>query len=178
MKSQDYIYLEDKFGAHNYDPLDVVITKGEGVWVYDLDGNRYLDCLSSYSALNQGHVHPKILESLVTQAAKLTLTSRAFRNDQLPLFYKELCELTGYEMAITMNSGAEAVETALKIARKWAYQIKGVEKEKAEIIVADGNFHGRTITIISFSTEPSYRNGFGPFTPGFVIIPYGDSKAI
>ena len=178
MKQQDYIYLEDKFGAHNYDPLDVVITKGEGVWVYDLDGNRYLDCLSSYSALNQGHVHPKILESLVTQAAKLTLTSRAFRNDQLPLFYKELCELTGYEMAITMNSGAEAVETALKIARKWAYQIKGVEKEKAEIIVADGNFHGRTITIISFSTEPSYRNGFGPFTPGFVIIPYGDSKAI
>ena len=178
MKPQDYIYLEDKFGAHNYDPLDVVITKGEGVWVYDLDGNRYLDCLSSYSALNQGHVHPKILESLVTQAAKLTLTSRAFRNDQLPLFYKELCELTGYEMAITMNSGAEAVETALKIARKWAYQIKGVEKEKAEIIVADGNFHGRTITIISFSTEPSYRNGFGPFTPGFVIIPYGDSKAI
>ena len=178
MKSQDYIYLEDKFGAHNYEPLDVVITKGDGVWVYDLDGNRYLDCLSSYSALNQGHVHPKILESLVTQAAKLTLTSRAFRNDQLPLFYKELCELTGYEMAITMNSGAEAVETALKIARKWAYQIKGVEKEKAEIIVADGNFHGRTITIISFSTEPSYRNGFGPFTPGFVIIPYGDSKAI
>ena len=178
MKPQDYIYLEDKFGAHNYDPLDVVITKGDGVWVYDLDGNRYLDCLSSYSALNQGHVHPKILESLVTQAAKLTLTSRAFRNDQLPLFYKELCELTGYEMAITMNSGAEAVETALKIARKWAYQIKGVEKEKAEIIVADGNFHGRTITIISFSTEPSYRNGFGPFTPGFVIIPYGDSKAI
>ena len=178
MKQQDYIYLEDKFGAHNYEPLDVVITKGEGVWVYDLDGNRYLDCLSSYSALNQGHVHPKILESLVTQAAKLTLTSRAFRNDQLPLFYKELCELTGYEMAITMNSGAEAVETALKIARKWAYQIKGVEKEKAEIIVADGNFHGRTITIISFSTEPSYRNGFGPFTPGFVIIPYGDSKAI
>jgi len=178
MKQQDYIYLEDKFGAHNYEPLDVVITKGDGVWVYDLDGNRYLDCLSSYSALNQGHVHPKILESLVTQAAKLTLTSRAFRNDQLPLFYKELCELTGYEMAITMNSGAEAVETALKIARKWAYQIKGVEKEKAEIIVADGNFHGRTITIISFSTEPSYRNGFGPFTPGFVIIPYGDSKAI
>ena len=134
MKQQDYIYLEDKFGAHNYEPLDVVITKGDGVWVYDLDGNRYLDCLSSYSALNQGHVHPKILESLVTQAAKLTLTSRAFRNDQLPLFYKELCELTGYEMAITMNSGAEAVETALKIARKWAYQIKGVEKEYISIL--------------------------------------------
>lgn len=178
MKTQDYINLSDKFGANNYKPLDVVITKGEGVWVYDVEGNRYLDCLSAYSAINQGHVHPKILQALVDQAAQLTLTSRAFHNDQLPMLYKELCELTSYEMALAMNSGAEAVETAIKIVRKWAYQVKGIEKDKAEIIVADGNFHGRTVTIVSFSSEPLYREDFGPFTPGFVNVPYGDAKAI
>ncbi|MDK2981875.1 MAG: ornithine--oxo-acid transaminase [Chloroflexota bacterium] len=178
MKTNEYIDLEDRFGAHNYKPLDVVLDHGEGCWVYDVDGKRYLDCLSAYSALNQGHLHPKILATLMEQAQKLTLTSRAFRNDQLPLFYKELCELTGYEMAIAMNSGAEAVETALKIARKWAYVVKGVERHKAEIIVADGNFHGRTITIVSFSSEPFYRDDFGPFTPGFINVAYGDAQAI
>jgi len=178
MKSKKYIDLSEKYGAHNYKPLDVVIERGEGVWVYDVEGNRYLDCLSAYSALNQGHVHPKILDTFIEQAKKLTLTSRAFRNDQLPLLYKELCELTGYEMAIAMNSGTEAVETALKIARKWAYKVKGIPKHKAEIIVADGNFHGRTITIISFSAEPLYRDDFGPFTPGFKSVKYGDVSEI
>ena len=178
MKTKDYITLSDKYGAHNYKPLDVIIERGEGVWVYDVEGNRYLDCLSSYSALNQGHVHPKILATLIEQAKKLTLTSRAFRNDQLPLLYKELSDLTGYEMSIAMNSGAEAVETAIKIARKWAYQVKGVEKDNAEIIVADGNFHGRTVTIISFSSETLYKKDFGPYTPGFVSVKYGDASAI
>ncbi len=178
MNSKAYIEIEEKYGAHNYHPLDVVLSKGEGVWVYDVDGNRYLDCLSAYSALNQGHVHPKILKAMQDQASKITLTSRAFRNDQLPLLYKELSELTGYEMSLPMNSGAEAVETAVKIARKWAYQVKGVPRHQAEIIVADGNFHGRTTTIISFSTEPYYRDDFGPFTPGFKAVPYGDADAI
>jgi ornithine--oxo-acid transaminase len=178
MKSQEYIHLEDKYGAHNYKPLDVVLTKGEGVWVYDVDGNRYLDCLSAYSALNQGHAHPEILKSLVDQAHQITLTSRAFRNDQLPLFYQELCEMTGYEMAIAMNSGAEAVETAIKIVRKWAYLVKGIERDKAEIIVADGNFHGRTVTIVSFSSEQLYKNDFGPLTPGFISVRYADAAAI
>lgn len=178
MKTKDYISLSDKYGAHNYKPLDVVLERGDGVWVYDVEGNRYLDCLSSYSALNQGHVHPKILAAMIDQAKKLTLTSRAFRNDQLPLLYKELSDLTGYEMSLVMNSGAEAVETAIKIARKWAYQVKGIEKDKAEIIVADGNFHGRTVTIISFSSEPLYRDDFGPFTPGFVSVKYGDADLI
>src|SRR4030042_159041 len=178
MNTQEYIALEEQYGAHNYHPLDVILTRGEGVWVYDIDGNRYLDCLSAYSALNQGHVHPKILKTFIEQAQKLTLTSRAFRNDQLPLLFKELCELTGYEMAITMNSGAEAVETAIKIARKWAYQIKKVEENKAEIIVADGNFHGRTVTIVSFSSEYLYKKDFGPFTPGFVNVAFGDAKVI
>jgi ornithine--oxo-acid transaminase len=156
----------------------VVIERAEGVWVYDVDGKRYLDCLSAYSAVNQGHVHPKILEALVEQAGKVTLTSRAFRNDQLPLLYKELSEMTGYEMSLPMNSGAEAVETALKLARKWAYRVKGVPRHRAEIIVAEGNFHGRTISIVTFSSEPSYRDDFGPFTPGFVTVPYGDADAI
>jgi ornithine--oxo-acid transaminase len=178
LSSQDYINLEEQHGAHNYHPLDVVLTRGEGVWVYDVDGNRYLDCLSAYSALNQGHVHPKILSALVEQAGKITLTSRAFRNDQLPLLYQELSEMTGYEMALPMNSGAEAVETALKLARKWAYQVKGVAANQAEIITVEGNFHGRTITIISFSSEPAYRADFGPFTPGFVNVPYGDAEAV
>ena len=178
MKSSQYIDLEETYGANNYHPLDVVITRGEGVWVEDVDGNRYLDCLSAYSALNQGHVHPKILAALQEQAARLTLTSRAFRNDQLPLFYQELCELTGYEMALPMNSGAEAVETAIKLARKWAYQVKGVPRHQAEIIVCQNNFHGRTVTIISFSSEPLYKDDFGPFTPGFISVPYGDAEAV
>jgi ornithine--oxo-acid transaminase len=178
MKSSQYIRLEETYGANNYHPLDIVITRGEGVWVEDVDGNRYLDCLSAYSALNQGHVHPKILAALQEQAARLTLTSRAFRNDQLPLFYQELCELTGYDMALPMNSGAEAVETAIKLARKWAYQVKGVLRQQAEIIVCQNNFHGRTVTIISFSSEPLYKDDFGPFTPGFVSVPFGDAEAV
>lgn len=176
--TRELIELEEKYGAHNYHPLDVVINRAEGVWVWDVDGNRYLDCLSAYSALNQGHVHPRILRALTEQAQKITLTSRAFRNDQLPLFYKELSELSGYDMSLPMNSGAEAVETALKLARKWAYQVKGVPRYQAEIIVAEGNFHGRTISIISCSTEPLYKNDFGPFTPGFVTVPYGNAQAL
>ena len=178
MNNKQFVALADKYGAHNYKPLDIVLERGEGVWVYDIDGNKYLDCLSAYSALNQGHVHPKILATFLEQAKKLTLTSRAFRNDQLPLLYKDLCDLTGYEMAIIMNSGSEAVETALKISRKWGYQTKGIEKNKAEIIVADGNFHGRTISIISFSTEPLYRDDFGPYTPGFKVAKYGNLDSI
>ncbi|MCX8010312.1 MAG: ornithine--oxo-acid transaminase [Ignavibacteria bacterium] len=172
MKTQDYIEIEEKYGAHNYHPLDVVINKAEGVWVYDVDGKKYLDFLAAYSAVNQGHCHPRIVSVLKSQAEKVTLTSRAFRNDQLPLLCKELCELTGYEMMLPMNSGAEAVETAIKAARKWGYHIKGIEKDKAEIITCKNNFHGRTTTIVSFSTEESYREGFGPFTPGFKIIEY------
>jgi ornithine--oxo-acid transaminase len=175
LNTQDFISMEEQYGAHNYHPLDVVIERAEGVWVYDVDGKKYLDCLSAYSAVNQGHVHPEILKSLIDQAGKVTLTSRAFRNDQLPLLYKELAELTGYEMSLPMNSGAEAVETAVKLARKWAYTVKGVPRHQAEIIVAGGNFHGRTVTIISFSTEPAYRDDFGPFTPGFVTVKYGDA---
>lgn len=178
MNTKDYIALEEQYGAHNYHPLDVVIEKAEGVWVYDVDGRKYLDCLSAYSAVNQGHVHPQILNALLEQAKKVTLTSRAFRNDQLPLLYKELSEMTGYEMSLPMNSGAEAVETAVKLARKWAYTVKGVPRHQAEIITAAGNFHGRTVTIVSFSTEPSYRDDFGPFTPGFINVPYGDADAI
>ncbi len=178
MNSQEYIDLEESYGAHNYLPLDVIITRGEGVWVYDIEGKRYLDCLSAYSALNQGHVHPKILHTFQEQAKTLTLTSRAFRNDQLPLFYKELSELTGYGMVLPMNSGAEAVESAIKLARKWAYQVKGVPRYHAEIIACENNFHGRTISIVSFSSEPLYRDDFGPFTSGFKVVPYGDSDAI
>jgi ornithine--oxo-acid transaminase len=176
--TQEFIALEEKFGAHNYHPLDIVIERAEGVWVYDVEGKKYLDCLSSYSAVNQGHCHPKILEALRSQAEKVTLTSRAFRNDQLPLFYKELCELTGMDMALPMNSGAEAVETAIKAARKWGYKVKGIPENQAEIIVCENNFSGRTTTIISFSTEPQYKDGFGPFTPGFVVVPYGDAEAL
>ncbi len=178
MNTQDFINMEEQYGAHNYHPLDVVIEKAEGVWVYDVDGKKYLDCLSAYSAVNQGHVHPEILKALLDQAKRVTLTSRAFRNDQLPLLYKELSEMTGYEMSLPMNSGAEAVETAVKLVRKWAYQVKKVPRHQAEIIVAAGNFHGRTVTIVSFSTEPSYRDDFGPFTPGFVTVTYGDADAI
>ena len=178
MNTKDFIAMEEQYGAHNYHPLDVVIEKAEGVWVHDVEGNKYLDCLSAYSAVNQGHVHPAILKTLVEQAGKVTLTSRAFRNDQLPLLYKELSEMTGYEMSLPMISGAEAVETAVKLARKWAYRVKGVPRHQAEIIVAAGNFHGRTVTIVSFSTEPLYRDDFGPFTPGFITVKYGDAEAI
>jgi ornithine--oxo-acid transaminase len=178
MNSQELIDLEERYGAHNYRPLDVVLQRGEGVWVYDVEGKRYLDCLSSYSALNQGHCHPRIMETLVAQARNLTLTSRAFRNDQLGPFYQEICQLTGYEMVLPMNTGAEAVETAIKAARKWGYQVKGIPEGRAEIIACAGNFHGRTLTIISFSTEPQYKDGYAPYTPGFVTIPYGDADAL
>ena len=169
---------EARYGASNYHPLDVMLTRGEGVWVWDLDGRRYLDCLSAYSAVNQGHCHPRILAALTEQASRLTLTSRAFHNDQLGLFYEELCTLTRSTRVLPMNSGAEAVETALKVARKWAYRIKGVPPDRAEIIVCDGNFHGRTLSVVSFSTDDASRDGFGPFTPGFRVIPYGDADAL
>ncbi len=178
LKTRDYIALEDRYNAHNYRPLDVVITRAEGVWVWDVEGRKYLDCLSAYSAVNQGHCHPRIVRAMIEQAQKLALTSRAFRNDQLPLLAKELCELTGYEVMLPMNSGAEAVETAIKAARKWGYTVKGVPDDRAEIITCAGNFHGRTITIISFSPNEQYRDGFGPFTPGFKLIPYGDADAL
>ena len=178
LETKDFIELENNYGAHNYHPLDVVIEHAEGVWVYDVEGNRYLDCLASYSAVNQGHCHPKILKAMIEQARKVTLTSRAFRNDQLPLLYQELHDLTGFEMALPMNSGAEAVETAVKAARKWGYKLKGIPDGKAEIIVCANNFHGRTVTIVSFSTDEQYRDGFGPFTPGFKVIPFGDANAL
>ena len=177
-RTQELVNLENRYGANNYHPLDVVIERAEGVWVYDIDGKRYLDCLAAYSAVNQGHCHPKILRTLHAQAAKVTLTSRAFRNEQLPLLYKDLHDLTGFDMALPMNSGAEAVETAIKTARKWGYEFKGIPENKAEIIVCAGNFHGRTISAVSFSSDPQYRDGFGPFTPGFRIIPFGDSAAL
>lgn len=175
MTTKEYIQIEEKYGAHNYHPLDVVIEKAEGVWVWDVEGNKYLDCLAAYSAVNQGHCHPRIIKVLKEQAEKVTLTSRAFRNDQLPYLCKELCELTGYEMVLPMNSGAEAVETALKAARKWGYKVKNVPAESAEIIACRNNFAGRTITIVSFSTEEQYKDGYAPFTPGFKIVEYGDA---
>ena len=176
--TQSYIARERLYGAKNYKPLDVVLARGEGVYVWDVEGRRYLDCLSAYSAVNQGHCHPKILEAMVAQAGRLTLTSRAFRNDQLAAFYEELCELTNSHKVLPMNSGAEAVESALKVARKWAYEVKGVPEGAAEIIVAADNFHGRTISIVGFSTDPASRGGFGPFAPGFKVVPYGDAKAL
>ena len=178
MDSKDLIQLEDLYGAHNYHPLDVVVTKAQGIWMYDVEGRKYLDFLSAYSAVNQGHRHPRIVKALVEQARKLTLTSRAFRNDQWPLLAKEICDLTGYTMVLPMNSGAEAVETAVKAARKWAYMKKGVPQDQAEIIACGNNFHGRTTTVISFSTEADYRKDFGPFTPGFPIVPFGDAEAL
>ncbi|BCS89225.1 ornithine--oxo-acid transaminase [Pseudodesulfovibrio sediminis] len=178
MKSDQYILLEDEFGAHNYKPLDVVIERGEGIWVWDVDGKKYLDCLSAYSAINQGHCNKKIMAAMVEQAKRLTLTSRAFRNDQLGPLYKELCDLTNSHKVLPMNSGAEAVETAIKAVRKWGYQVKGVPENKAEIIVCRNNFHGRTISIISFSTDPVSTTGFGPFTPGFKIVDFGDTAAL
>lgn len=172
------IEMGDTYGAHNYHPLPIVISTAKGIWVKDPEGNKYLDMLSAYSALNHGHRHPRILKAMQEQAKKVTLTSRAFHNDQLGPWLKELCELTGYEMALPMNTGAEAVETALKAVRKWGYQVKGVEANKAEIIVCSDNFHGRTVTIVSFSTEEDYRTGFGPFTPGFKVVKYGDIEAL
>lgn len=178
MDTKDFVILEDVYGAHNYQPLDVVINKARGIWVWDVEGKKYLDFLSAYSAMNQGHCHPRIVKAMKNQADRLTLTSRAFRNDQWPFLAKELCDLTGYEMVLPMNSGAESVETAIKTARKWAYQKKGIAQDQAEIIACFNNFHGRTVTIISFSTEPLYRKDFGPFTPGFVLVPYGDVEAL
>ncbi len=175
MKTKDYIELEDKHGAHNYDPLDVVLSEGEGVWVTDVEGKKYMDFLACYSALNQGHRHPKIMKAFLQQAKKLTLTSRAFRNEQLPLLYKKLNEMTGFDMALPMNTGAEAVETAIKTARKWGYEVKGIPREKAEIIVAKGNFHGRTTTIVGFSDSINAYRGFGPYCKeAFPMHEYGD----
>ncbi len=176
--SLDFIELERQYGARNYAPLDVVLSRGEGVWVYDVEGRRYLDCLSAYSALNQGHCHPRILRAMNAQAQRLTITSRAFYSDQLGLLYQELSDLTGYGVTLPMNSGAEAVETAIKLARKWAYKVKKVPQDQAEIIACAGNFHGRTISLVSFSSEPHYRQDFGPFTPGFVLVPYGQAEAV
>ena len=178
MEHHHYIELEETYGAHNYKPLDVVLHRGEGIWVWDVKGNKYLDCLSSYSAVNQGHCHPKIVQAMNDQSRLLTLTSRAFRNDQLGPLYEELCALTNSHKVLPMNSGAEAVETAIKVVRKWGYKIKGVTEDRAEIIVCRNNFHGRTITIVGFSTEDSSRSGFGPFTPGFKIVEFGDAGAL
>jgi ornithine--oxo-acid transaminase len=177
-KARELIALEERYGAHNYHPLDVVVARAEGCWVWDVEGRKYLDFLAAYSAVNQGHCHPKIVAALVEQAQKVTLTSRAFRNDQLGPFYQELCALAGFAKALPMNSGAEAVETAIKAARKWAYTVKGVAEGQAEILAFENNFHGRTTTIVSFSTEDQYRKGFGPFTPGFRVLPYGDAEAV
>ena len=178
MNQNHYVQLEEQFGAHNYKPIDVVLSRGQGVWVWDVNGNKYLDCLSAYSAVNQGHCHPKIMQVLIDQAQKLTLTSRAFRNDQLGLFYQEICELTRSHKILPMNSGAEAVETAIKTVRKWGYSVKGVPDDQAEIIVCENNFHGRTISIVSFSTNSNARSGFGPFTPGFKVIPFDDVQSL
>ncbi|QOZ21686.1 MULTISPECIES: ornithine--oxo-acid transaminase [Bradyrhizobium] len=174
----DFLATEAQFGTYNYEPIGVVLSRGEGVWVWDTDGNRYLDCLSAYSAVSQGHCHPKILAAMIEQARRLTLTSRAFHNDQLAPFYRELAELTGSHKVLPMNSGAEAVESAIKSVRKWAYEVKGVPDGQAEIIVCANNFHGRTLGIVGFSTDPGSRDHFGPFAPGFKIIPFGDAAAL
>ena len=178
MNTQEHISLVEAHSAHNYKPLPVVLSRGEGVWVWDVDGKRYMDMLSGYSALNQGHRHPAIIKAAHDQLDKLTLTSRAFHNDQMGPFLRELCEATGFERALPMNTGAEAVETAIKMIRKWGYKVKGVAADKAEIIVCENNFHGRTTTIVGFSSEPQYRDGFGPFPGGFKTIPYGDADAL
>jgi ornithine--oxo-acid transaminase len=177
-RTADLIDIEDRWGAHNYHPLPVVIERAEGPWVYDVDGKRYLDCLSAYSAVNQGHAHPRILQTMIQQAKRVTLTSRAFRNDQLPLFCEEVAQLCDMDRVLPMNTGAEAVETAIKAARRWGYEIKGIPANQAEIIVCANNFHGRTTTIVGFSSEEAYREGFGPFTPGFVTVPFGDAAAL
>jgi len=177
-RAQELIALEERVGAHNYHPLDVVIERAEGAWLWDVDGTRYLDCISAYSALNQGHNHPKIRAALIEQARRLSLTSRALRNDMLPRFLERLTRLCGYEMALPMNTGVEAVETAIKLARRWGYDVKGIAEGQAEIVVFANNFHGRTVTAVSASTTPEYRRSFGPFTPGFVHVPYGDADAL
>lgn len=177
MDTKEFIDIEDQLGAHNYKPLNVVLTRGQGIWVWDVEGNKYMDCLSSYSAVNQGHCHPRIKKAMKDQLDRLTLTSRAFRNDQLAPFYEEVCALTNTHKVLPMNSGAEAVETVIKAVRKWGYNVKGVPENQAEVIVCENNFHGRTITIVGFSTEAQYRDGFGPFSPGFTVIPYGDAEA-
>ena len=174
----DFVATEARFGAHNYEPIRVVLSRGEGVWVWDTEGNRYLDCLSAYSAVSQGHCHPKILAAMIEQAHRLTLTSRAFHNDQLALFYEEIAALTGSHKVLPMNSGAEAVESAIKSVRKWGYEVKGVPDGQAEVIVCANNFHGRTLGIVGFSTAPETRTHFGPFAPGFRIIPFGDAAAL
>lgn len=176
--SGELMDMEQQYGAHNYHPLEVVITKAEGVWVEDPEGRRYMDMLSAYSAVNQGHRHPRIIKALKDQADELTLTSRAFYSDRWPLFAKKLSELTGKDMILPMNTGAEAVETAIKTMRKWGYLVKGVEKDKAEIVVFEDNFHGRTVTIVSFSVDPIARDNYGPYTPGFVVVPYDDLEAV
>lgn len=178
LSSQDLIALEDRHGAHNYHPLEIVITRGEGVWVWDVEGNRYLDCLAAYSAVNQGHCHPRLVKALTEQAQRLTLCSRAFRNDQLGRLCEEVSALTGYDSFLPMNSGAEAVETAIKLARKWGQTVKGVPAEQAEILVFDNNFHGRTTTIVGFSSSAQYRDGFGPFAGGYRLLPFGDADAV
>ena len=177
MKAKDYIELEQKYGAHNYHPLPVVITKARGVWVWDVEGKKYIDMLSSYSAINQGHQHPKIVKAAMDQMKRVTLTSRAFSNDRMGPFLKKLCKVSGMEMALPMNTGAEAVETSIKLARRYAHQKRGLPENEGEIIVCENNFHGRTTTIVGFSSDPGSRKGFGPFTPGFVIIPYNDIPA-
>ncbi|MEE8384522.1 MAG: aminotransferase class III-fold pyridoxal phosphate-dependent enzyme, partial [Dehalococcoidia bacterium] len=176
--ANDLIHLEDRYGAHNYHPLDVVLTRAEGCWVWDVEGRKYMDCLAAYSAVNQGHNHPRIIRALVEQAQQLCLTSRAFRNDQLGPFCEDVAKLTGFARVLPMNTGAEGVETAIKAARKWGYQVKGVPEGKAEILVFDGNFHGRTTTIVSFSSDADSKAGFGPFCPGFTSLPYGDPAAV
>lgn len=177
--SADDLYaIEARLGARNYKPLDVILTRGEGAWVWDIEGRRYLDCLSAYSALNHGHCHPKILAAMIEQVQRLTLTSRAFRNDQLPRLYEELEKLTGARTILPMNSGAEAVESALKVTRKWGYEVKGVAPDQANIIVCANNFHGRTLTIVGFSTDPLAYGNYGPFAPGFRVVPFGDSDAL
>ncbi|MFO7893165.1 MAG: ornithine--oxo-acid transaminase [Longimicrobiales bacterium] len=178
METERYLEEAERYSARNYHPLPVVLTRGEGIWVWDVEGNRYLDMLSAYSAVNQGHAHPKIVQALIDQAQRLPLTSRAFHNDRMGPFLKRLCELSGYDQALPMNTGAEAVETAIKAVRKWGYDVKGVPADQAEIIVFEGNFHGRTTTVISFSSEDLYKEGFGPLTPGFKIVPYGDLDAV
>jgi len=170
--------MAEHYGANNYHPLPIVINTAKGVWVKDPEGNKYMDMLSAYSALNHGHRHPRIIKALLAQAKKVTLTSRAFNNDQIGPFFKELCEFTGYEMVLPMNTGAEAVETALKAVRKWGYKVKGVQADKAEIICVTNNFHGRTISIVAMSTEPQYKDGFGPFTPGFKVVGYGNIEEL
>lgn len=178
LKARSFIDADEHFGAHNYKPLDIVVERAEGVWLWDVDGNRYLDCVSAYSAVNQGHRHPRIHAALIEQADKVTLTSRAMRNDRMGPFLEKLTTLTGFDVALPMNTGAEAVETAIKLVRRWGYEVKGIPENAAEIIVFNNNFHGRTTSIISASSEPSYKKDFGPFTPGFVFVPYGDADAL